>query len=99
MNLHCGESYPDAPPEVTFVSKVNLPCVNQSNGKVCNTLQKARGYPADTKDPLQVDLSKIPSLTVWKRDFTMETILTEIRRYMAAPAHKKLPQPPEGTNF
>jgi ubiquitin-protein ligase len=43
----------------------------------------------------QVDLSKAN----WKRDFTMETVLIEIRRYMAAPANKKLPQPPEGTNF
>jgi len=29
----------------------------------------------------------------------METILIEIRRFMAAPANKKIPQPPEGTNF
>lgn len=47
----------------------------------------------------QVDLSKLPSISVWKRDFTMETVLIEIRRYMAAPANKKLPQPAEGTNF
>jgi ubiquitin-conjugating enzyme E2 variant len=47
----------------------------------------------------QVDLSKLPSISTWKRDFTMETILIEIRRYMAAPANKKLPQPPEGTDF
>jgi ubiquitin-conjugating enzyme E2 variant len=64
---------------VTFISKVNLPCVNASNGKV--------------------DLSKLPSIASWKRDFTMETVLIEIRRYMAAPANKKLPQPAEGTNF
>jgi ubiquitin-protein ligase len=53
----------------------------------------------NTHVPLQVDLSKLPSIANWKRDFTMETILIEIRRYMAAPANKKLPQPPEGTNF
>ena len=47
----------------------------------------------------QVDLSKLPSIASWKRDFTMETVLIEIRRYMAAPANKKLPQPAEGTNF
>jgi len=41
----------------------------------------------------------MPSIATWKRDFTMETILIEIRRYMAAPAHKKLPQPPEGTMY
>lgn len=47
----------------------------------------------------QVDLSKLPSISTWKRDFTMETVLIELRRYMAAPANKKLPQPAEGTNF
>ena len=26
--------YPSQPPEVHFVTKVNLPCVNQANGKV-----------------------------------------------------------------
>ena len=79
LKIHCGPSYPDSPPDVTFISKVNLPCVNASNGKV--------------------DLSKLPSIANWKRDFTMETVLIEIRRYMAAPSNKKLPQPPEGTNF
>ena len=61
LSIHCGPSYPDAPPEVTFVSKVNLPCVDSRNGKV--------------------DLSKLPSISTWKRDFTMETVLIEIRRY------------------
>lgn len=79
LKIHCGPDYPDAPPDVTFLSKVNLPCVHQSNGRV--------------------DLSKLPSIATWKRDFTMETVLIEIRRYMAAPAHKKLPQPPEGTMY
>ncbi|EMD00964.1 hypothetical protein BAUCODRAFT_61103 [Baudoinia panamericana UAMH 10762] len=79
LKIHCGSEYPDMPPEVTFISKVNLPCVDQRNGKV--------------------DLTKLPSIANWKRDFTMETILIEIRRFMAAPANKKIPQPAEGTNF
>lgn len=29
----------------------------------------------------------------------METILIELRRFMAHPANKKLPQAPEGTDF
>ncbi|KAK2755930.1 E2 ubiquitin-conjugating protein mms2 [Arachnomyces sp. PD_36] len=45
----------------------------------------------------KVDPTKLPCLTQWKREYTMETILLEIRRYMALPAHKKLPQPPEGS--
>ncbi|KNG51361.1 ubiquitin-conjugating enzyme E2 variant 2 [Stemphylium lycopersici] len=47
----------------------------------------------------QVDPSKLPCLAQWKRDFTMETILIELRRYMALPQNKKLPQPAEGTTF
>jgi ubiquitin-protein ligase len=35
LKIRCGENYPDVPPEVTFISKVNLPCVDQRNGKVC----------------------------------------------------------------
>ena len=29
LTIKCGYDYPGAPPEVTFNSKVNLPCVNQ----------------------------------------------------------------------
>ncbi|KAF9430058.1 E2 ubiquitin-conjugating protein mms2 [Podila epigama] len=34
LKIHCGPSYPDIPPTVHFVSRVNLPCVNQTNGLV-----------------------------------------------------------------
>ncbi|KAK0947271.1 E2 ubiquitin-conjugating protein mms2 [Friedmanniomyces endolithicus] len=79
LKIHCGADYPDRPPEVTFISKVNLPCVDARNGRV--------------------DLTRMPNIATWKRDFTMETILIEIRRFMAAASNKKIPQPPEGTNF
>jgi ubiquitin-conjugating enzyme E2 variant len=84
---------------VTFISKVNLPCVDQRNGKVSQLLPRDAQRNEGIDSWLQVDLSKLPSISTWKRDFTMETILIEIRRYMAAPANKKLPQPPEGTDF
>lgn len=61
LKLHCGPNYPDAPPEVTFISKVNLPCVDQRSGKV---------------DPM-----RLPCLMQWKREFNMETVLIELRRY------------------
>ncbi|KAI5205463.1 UBC-like protein [Aureobasidium subglaciale] len=73
LKIRCGENYPDVPPEVTFISKVNLPCVDQRNGKTHDETWLL-------KQSDQVDLSKIPSLSQWKRDFTMETILIEIRR-------------------
>jgi ubiquitin-protein ligase len=61
LRLHCGEKYPDQPPNVSFVSKINLPCVNQSTGKV--------------------EPSKLNCLSNWKRTFSMETVLAELRRF------------------
>ncbi|KYK55101.1 ubiquitin-conjugating enzyme variant MMS2 [Drechmeria coniospora] len=46
-----------------------------------------------------VDPKQLPCLAQWKRENTMETVLIELRRYMAAPANKKIPQPPEGTTY
>ncbi|KAJ8101554.1 ubiquitin-conjugating enzyme/RWD-like protein [Lipomyces tetrasporus] len=34
LKLHCGPNYPDVPPVVQFLSKINLPCVSQVDGKV-----------------------------------------------------------------
>lgn len=61
MSLHCDDAYPDRPPTVRFVSKVNLPCVNQQNGRV--------------------DPAKFPVLGAWRRNYTIETVLLELRKY------------------
>lgn len=42
VKIHCGPDYPDKPPEVTFISKVNLPCVDQRNGKVSGSVWLSR---------------------------------------------------------
>ena len=34
LKITCGTGYPDAPPTVQFISRVNLPFVNQLNGGV-----------------------------------------------------------------
>ena len=47
----------------------------------------------------RVDPNRFPVLGNWRRDYTMETVLTELRRQMAAPANKKLSQPPEGSMY
>jgi len=47
----------------------------------------------------QVDPMKFPVLGQWRREYTMETVLTELRRQMANHHNKKLQQPPEGTTY
>ena len=34
LTIKCGPNYPATHPDVSFVSKVNIPCVNPNNGKV-----------------------------------------------------------------
>lgn len=46
-----------------------------------------------------VDPRGFPLLGHWARNYTMETVLTELRREMAAPHNRKLPQPPEGSEY
>ena len=48
---------------------------------------------------LQVESKKLGMLANWQREFTMEDILTQLRKEMAASHNRKLVQPPEGTFF
>mmetsp|Transcript_2863 Transcript_2863/g.6680 ORF Transcript_2863/g.6680 Transcript_2863/m.6680 type:complete len:140 (+) Transcript_2863:61-480(+) len=34
LKVYCDESYPDNPPEITFVTKINMSCVDQTTGAV-----------------------------------------------------------------
>ena len=34
LEIYCDENYPNVPPQMKFLSKVNLPMVNQSNGNI-----------------------------------------------------------------
>ncbi|KAG4300949.1 hypothetical protein PCANB_002590 [Pneumocystis canis] len=79
LRIYCDETYPDTPPIIHFMSKINLPCVNSQTGRVEST--------------------QLSCLSNWHRDHTLETVLMELRREMALPNNKRLPQPPEGTQF
>ncbi|BBN18204.1 ubiquitin-conjugating enzyme E2 variant [Marchantia polymorpha subsp. ruderalis] len=46
-----------------------------------------------------VDPRHFSMLAQWRREYTMENILTELKREMAAPSNRKLQQPPEGSIF
>lgn len=78
LNIVCDENYPDKPPKVTFVSKINLPCVDSTGTVVA---------------------SEFDCLKNWKRVYTMETVLLELRKDMASSSNKKLPQPAEGSVY
>lgn len=78
LKIVCDETYPDKPPKVTFVTLINLPCVD-SKGNVI--------------------VPKFDTLKNWKRTYSIETVLLELRKTMASPENKKLTQPEEGTLF
>jgi ubiquitin-conjugating enzyme E2 variant len=78
LRLFCDESYPERPPQVAFVSRVNMACV-AANGAV--------------------DPRSFPTLRDWSRAKTMETVLLDLRREMAAPQNRRLPQPPENAEY
>ncbi|RCH91514.1 E2 ubiquitin-conjugating protein mms2 [Rhizopus azygosporus] len=46
----------------------------------------------------KVEPNRLPCLANWRPNYTLETVLTELRREMAT-VGKKLSQPPEGTTF
>ncbi|KAK6139870.1 hypothetical protein DH2020_026384 [Rehmannia glutinosa] len=46
-----------------------------------------------------VEPKKFGLLSNWQREYTMEDILTQLKKEMAAPQNRKLVQPPEGTYF
>lgn len=79
LKLVCGPKYPEEPPTVRFITRVNLSFVNKTTGVV--------------------EPSKLPVLANWQRNYTMETVLTEIRKSFSSKENIKLAQPPEGTSF
>ena len=34
LKITCGPEYPEKAPQLRFINKINIPCVNQGNGKV-----------------------------------------------------------------
>ncbi|PSN50792.1 Ubiquitin-conjugating enzyme E2 variant 2 [Blattella germanica] len=46
-----------------------------------------------------VDNRAVPVLARWQRDYTIKTVLQELRRIMTLKENMKLSQPPEGSSF
>lgn len=78
LRVECGSAYPDRPPVVKFLTRLNMTGVGGSG---------------------EVDVRAFPVLAKWQRSYTIKTILSELKRAMAARENLKLPQPPEGSTF
>ena len=48
---------------------------------------------------LQVDVRHVPILSRWSREYTIKSVLQELRRLMLLKENMKLSQPPEGSTF
>nr|CAD7396483.1 unnamed protein product [Timema poppensis] len=46
-----------------------------------------------------VDNRAVPVMARWQRDYTIKTVLQELRRIMTMKENMKLSQPPEGSSF
>ncbi|KAJ3066244.1 E2 ubiquitin-conjugating protein mms2 [Podochytrium sp. JEL0797] len=44
-------------------------------------------------------IEKLACLDAWKRSYTLENVLVELRREMGSPSNRKLAQPVEGSMF
>jgi len=104
LKIECGERYPDEPPTLRFLTKVNINCINQNNGVVSKNismvcvLDEQRMLMIYWKFP-QVDHRSVQMLARWSREYTIKTMLQEIRRIMTMKENLKLAQPPEGSCF
>eukprot|EP01025_Chloroclados_australasicus_P005000 TRINITY_DN11405_c0_g3_i1.p2 TRINITY_DN11405_c0_g3~~TRINITY_DN11405_c0_g3_i1.p2 ORF type:complete len:163 (+),score=11.11 TRINITY_DN11405_c0_g3_i1:65-490(+) len=78
LRIICDMDYPERPPKVSFLSRVNMACV-KPNGDI---------------DPAVFHI-----IARWDRQYTIETILTELRKEMAQHHNRKLQQPPEGATY
>merc|ERR1719348_2071944 len=58
LRIECGNNYPEQPPTVKFVNRINMNCVS-SNGVV--------------------DVRVVPILSRWSREYTIKSVLQELR--------------------
>ncbi|KAK8934243.1 Ubiquitin-conjugating enzyme E2 variant 1C [Platanthera zijinensis] len=58
-----------------------------------------RSWTGTIIGPHNVEPKKFSMLANWQREYTMEHVLTQLKKEMAAPHNRKLVQPPEGTFF
>lgn len=111
LRIHCGEQYPDRPPEIWFLTRINLPCVNQQNGKVSIAMCVMTGFDlfsGSTKSSPRLGQleasfhtrdcsSGTPQVCLVK--IISELLTDNVSRDMGASSNRKLPQPAEGSLY
>ena len=70
LKIVCDDNYPKVPPKVKFITKINLPCVNQGNGEILpNSLNVLKNWNRDCtlesyltaiRDKIKNNLKKYP---------------------------------------
>ncbi|VAI17246.1 unnamed protein product [Triticum turgidum subsp. durum] len=94
LKLFCDKDYPEKAPSVRFHSRINMACVNHETGAVL-TLSLSLSLHVNPC----IEEKKFSLLANWQREYTMEHVLTQLKKDMAATQNRKLVQPPEGTFF
>lgn len=49
VKIYCGDRYPNQPPNVSFISRVNLPFVDQNGNIVTNNFPLLKNWKKETK--------------------------------------------------
>merc|ERR1719278_1580992 len=78
LRIDCGNNYPEQPPVVRFINRINMSCVSSTGA---------------------VDVRAVPVLSRWCRDYTIKSVLQELRRLMLLKDNMKQTQPPEGSTY
>jgi len=99
LKIKCGDGYPNESPEVQFESRVNLPFVNQLDGRVDSTkLPVLQNWnKSKSLETVLVEIRKCVVFLSLKIKFFSYVYIP--RREMASFNNRKLPQPPEGSVF
>jgi ubiquitin-conjugating enzyme E2 variant len=103
LKIYCGDSYPDHPPQVQFLSKVNLPFVSQTDGKVDPSKLPvlANWTRSSSIETLLVEIRRYAFDLCFARHIAVLTKphSSSVCSEMASFNNRKLPQPPEGSVF